>query len=71
MWLSYDLMRVGRVTCTVTDVAGRCVAELFDGIQAAGSHALEWDARMVNPGVYFAELKSGRDVRVVRMVKVR
>jgi hypothetical protein len=55
--LSYELTRDSQVT-------------LFNGSQAAGSHSLEWDASAVNPGVYFAELKSGPDTRVVRMVKV-
>jgi hypothetical protein len=68
--LSYELTRDSRVTCMVSDAAGRYVAELFNGSQAAGSHSLEWDASAVNPGVYFAELKSGPDTRVVRMVKV-
>ena len=69
--LSYELTRSSRVTCAVSDAAGRHVSELFNGLQAAGSHVLEWDASTVNPGVYFAELKSGPDTRVVRMVKVR
>ena len=69
--LSYELTRDSHVTCTVSDATGRHVSGLFNGSQPAGSHALEWDARAVNPGVYFAELKTGLDAHVVRMVKVR
>jgi len=66
--ISYTLPRSGFVDCAVYDGAGRRVAELARGRQAAGEQSLRWDAAGVQPGVYMVKL-SGAVCGSVRVVK--
>ncbi|MEM8487900.1 MAG: FlgD immunoglobulin-like domain containing protein [Bacteroidota bacterium] len=59
--ISYDLERAGQVALEVYDMLGQRVTSLFNGGQAAGSHAYAWDGRdargnVVSSGVYFYRL---------------
>jgi hypothetical protein len=59
--VSYWLPESGDVRVTVYDLFGRRVAELFEGRQEAGHHAMTWDASRGSPaiagGVYFIRLE--------------
>ncbi len=64
------------VRCEVFDASGRKLAQLLDGEQFAGSHAIFWDAmdaggRRVPPGVYAIRLSAGGVARSDRVVVVR
>jgi len=54
--VNYTLARAGHISLAVFDAAGRCVATLAAGEQAAGRHAVHWDATQESPGVYFSRL---------------
>jgi len=62
--ISFELAEGGPVALRVFDVAGRRVADLFQGTLETGPHQLVWDGRAdgadrVGAGVYFVELVSG------------
>lgn len=55
----YELDRLTPVELTVTDVTGRRVATLANGVQSAGHHSARWDASGTASGVYFCTLRAG------------
>ncbi len=68
--LALDLPQDGPVHVALFDVAGRHVATLLDGWQAAGHRELSWDGSGAPAGVYFARATVGgasASARVVRM----
>ncbi len=61
--IAYRLPRDGPVRLEIFDLAGRSVATLRDGSEAAGSHRIRWDGkdargRLVPSGVYFYRLET-------------
>jgi hypothetical protein len=65
----YETPEAGRVRLTVSDVLGRQVAVLVDGVQGAGPHSAALDAGRLAPGVYVVRLEAGGST-VVRRVTV-
>jgi nitrite reductase/ring-hydroxylating ferredoxin subunit len=61
--LRYTLPAPGPVRVEVFDAAGRRVAVLVDGLQAAGPHSAAWDARATAPGTYVVRLTAAGEVR--------
>jgi hypothetical protein len=61
----------GEARVDVFNVLGQRVATLFDGVQAAGSHTVTFDAAGLPSGMYLVVLESEgmRDVRKVSLVK--
>jgi flagellar basal-body rod modification protein FlgD len=64
-----------RLTLEVHDLAGRRVRTLYAGPAEAGERRAEWngrreDGRRVPPGIYFAHLRVGNDVRSLRLVRL-
>ena len=66
--ISYTLPKSGFVDCSVYDGAGRRVAELARGWQAAGEQSFQWDAAGARPGVYLVRL-GGAACGSARVVK--
>ena len=56
--IQYDLPKASHVTLRVYDVLGREVATLVDGIQAASSYRLQWNATAYASGVYFYRIQA-------------
>jgi carboxypeptidase D len=74
--LRLELPRAGNVRVALYDVAGRQVAALWDGLLAAGTHALTWDGRdargaTVAPGVYFLRAVTAGEEATRRLVVLR
>jgi thermitase len=69
--ISYQIPEQSHVTLSVYSVDGRLVAVLVDGVQAAGHHAVPFDATGLGSGVYLYEIISGgqRSVRQMTLVK--
>jgi hypothetical protein len=64
------------VRLEVFDVAGRLIWDMLDPAMAGGEHALEWhgrteDNREVGAGIFFARLRLGNQVQLLKLVKVR
>lgn len=69
--LGYKLNETGPMTLGVFDALGRRVANLFDGVRAAGSYEATFDAVDLPSGLYLICLESphGRAVRTVTLLK--
>ncbi len=69
--IEYDLKKSGRVTLKVFNVMGEDVASLVDGVQSAGVHRVQFDAKDLNSGVYFYQLTAGDYCETRRMVLLK
>ena len=69
--LQYTLAEPAHVTLRVFDLLGREVALLADGMQAAGTHTLAFDATGLAGGVYLYRLEAGafQQTRTMTLVK--
>ncbi len=64
------------IRLTVHDAQGRRVATLFEGVKAAGTHQVAWDAQgengvQVAPGVYFVRLLSAKRIATEKFLLVK
>jgi hypothetical protein len=71
--LRVDLPAERPLTITIFDVVGRHVRTVFEGTLPAGSYAVAWDGRNEtgagsSPGIYFAHVQSGAEVRRQKVV---
>ena len=57
--IRYSLPADADISLKVFDVQGREAAVLFEGIQKAGQHHLEFDASHLSSGIYFYRLNTG------------
>ncbi len=74
--IRYSLAHPGRVTITVYNLLGQHITTLADELQAAGSHAVEWNGtdqygETVASGVYFYRLKIGDLSQVKKMILLK
>ena len=69
--IEYALPASGQVTLTVFNLLGQEVAVLANGVQSAGVHAVRFDARELNSGVYFYRLEGSgfRNTRKMLLLK--
>jgi hypothetical protein len=65
--IAYTLPADAHVTIAVYDVLGRVIEQLVDGVEPAGHHIVQWDASQVANGTYFVRMRTGDDVRAVRV----
>jgi len=73
--IEFELPSAGAVRLTVVDVNGRRISTLLRGVRPAGHHEVAWDGtgadgRRLAPGVYYAVLEAGADVRAVPIVRI-
>ena len=69
--IRYELPEACDVRLEILDLAGRRLAMLVDGPQAAGYRAVRWDARGAAAGVYLCRLVAGDFRQVRKLVLVR
>jgi minor extracellular serine protease Vpr len=69
--IGYRISEIGKTRIDVFNVLGQRVATLVDGVQAAGTHLVTFDASGLPSGMYLVVLESAgmRDVRKVSLVK--
>jgi len=65
--ISVNLEKPSRVSLAVSDLSGRRVATLAEGVYAGGEHAAYWHAN-VPTGVYIYRLQAGNRVAVKKVV---
>jgi hypothetical protein len=58
-FIEYRLPADVQVTLKVYDVLGREMATIVDGLEHAGTYAVQWDASRVPSGIYFYRLRTG------------
>jgi len=74
--IRFALSEAGRVSLSIYDAAGRRVRPLVTEELRPGAHSIHWDGRdaagrRCSGGVYFAELRRGDDVQVLRLLILR
>lgn len=69
--LEFSLPASGPASLIVYDLEGRAVATLADGIQAAGLHAVTFDAAGLASGIYFARLSADGKTAARKLILVR
>ncbi len=74
--LNFSLPFDGTVSLTVYNVMGQMIRTLVSGRYHAGNHSIRWNGTddsgdEVSSGIYFAQLMSNRDTRVVKMMLLR
>jgi hypothetical protein len=74
--IDYELAEEGKIDIRVYDTAGRFVVSLESGRKPAGRHSVIWDGRNalglpVSTGVYYYQLKTGRNVLTKKMLLIR
>jgi hypothetical protein len=69
--IRYGLPAAAEVTVAVFDVLGREVATLVEGRQAAGVHAVGWDASHAASGLYLCRIQAGTSVGTTRMMLIK
>ena len=69
--IRYSIPRTAHVTLAVLDILGREIATVFDGIQQAGGHSVQFDAQHLSSGVYMYRLTSGSFVQTRKMLVLK
>ncbi len=67
----YSLSDPSPVRLDVFDLLGRRVATVFDGVETAGDHTVQFDAGGLASGIYLYRIRAGSFVETRRMVVVR
>jgi hypothetical protein len=68
--ITYTLVNAENVSVKIFDMAGRMVANVFEGKQDAGEQAVKFDASNLESGIYFYQLNAG-EVSVTNKVIVK
>ena len=69
--ISYYLPVEQDVRLAVYDATGRVVGVLVSGVQPAGEHVVEWNARGIASGIYFCRLSAGGFIVTKKIVLLR
>lgn len=57
--ISFSIPESERVTLSIFNITGQKIAELHDGVMAAGKHSIIWNASSMPSGTYFYRLTAG------------
>ena len=74
--LTYDLPIKNHITLIIYDLNGRKVKVLFNEIQSAGKHSIEWDGKnekgeSVSAGMYIYTLKTLDHILKKKMIVLK
>jgi hypothetical protein len=69
--LRFGLPNRMHVTARIYDLLGREVSILFDGVQEAGVHTLEFEGSGFGSGVYLCRIQAGFNIGTTRMMLVK
>jgi len=69
--LSFSLPEANLISFSIYDISGRLVVQLEQHYQTAGIFRIVLNSDRWSSGIYFAELKAGRNVRMKKMVLVK
>ncbi len=69
--INYEIPSTDYVKLTVYNALGQKVQILVNGMQAAGKHAVSFDASGLASGIYYYKLINGSSVQVRKMVLMR
>ena len=70
--IRFDLVETRHaVSLHIFDITGRMVETLMDGKMGPGNHEIKWDASNQSSGIYFAELVSGENRSVQKLILLK
>ncbi|MCK9410388.1 MAG: T9SS type A sorting domain-containing protein, partial [Bacteroidetes bacterium] len=69
--INYQLPVNGKVTLKVYDAIGREVASLVNEVKEAGYYSATFDASKLSSGMYFAQLQSGDNMQLMKMLLLK
>jgi predicted outer membrane repeat protein len=69
--LRYSIPEAGRISLAIYNIMGQRVLTLCDGMQAAGTHRITWDAWNVSSGVYFCRMQAGSFTQIQKLVLLK
>jgi hypothetical protein len=68
--IRYTLPRAAEVTVRIFDPQGRVIERIDPGLQSGGEHALDWNARGREAGIYFVKMLVDGRPTTVKTVKI-
>jgi flagellar hook assembly protein FlgD len=73
--INFNLSSQNSTKIEVLDMNGKLTTTLFEGVLDAGKHQLNWNGRdnsgiLVKNGVYFVRHSSGREVKLIKIIKM-
>lgn len=68
---TFSMSKAGLVTLSVYDLLGREVATVVNGVTAAGTHSIAWNAAGMTSGVYFYKMQTGSFTSMKKMVLLK
>lgn len=69
--IKYSLPSESKVIVKIYDVLGKEVAELVNNVQAAGVHAVNFNATKLTSGIYFYSISAGNFRQVKKMILMK
>jgi hypothetical protein len=66
--IRYEIAEPDEVNLDIINYLGREVIALDHGMKNPGSYSITWDAKGINPGLYFCRLRAGRAEKVMKLV---
>jgi hypothetical protein len=74
--IAFDLVKTGQVEVEIFNIRGQKVKSIHSGLLEKGNQKLMWNGRDANgqsvaSGVYFARIKTGKDVKIVKMMLIK
>ena len=69
--INYNLPVDSKVSIKVYDLVGKVVAELVNGIQSAGNHSINFNAKNLTSGIYFYRINAGNYSDVKKMILIK
>lgn len=69
--IEYQISIASKIDLSIYNILGQKLETLISGPVEAGNYKLEWNARGLSSGIYFYQLKVGKDVQTRKMVLMR
>jgi len=69
--ITFILPKSEQVIVDVYNVAGQKMATLTEGFMTAGTHAVSWDASGFSTGIYFAKVRAGISVEILKLALIK
>lgn len=66
--LSFTIPHEGNVSLKVYNISGREVANLLDGALSAGEHTVNFNAKNLSSGIYFARLEASGNIATIKLL---
>ncbi|HEX9935139.1 MAG TPA: T9SS type A sorting domain-containing protein, partial [bacterium] len=69
--ICYTIPKAGPVRLTVCDMRGRVVAVLKDGMEAAGTNTIHFDASQLTSGIYVYRIETAGGMLSKKLVLMK